>query len=76
MSKKANYRPYRRHDRSELSMTRSGAIHDHNEAGSKLERRFAKAILRKAKDPATSAKVGCDRARVVRAKYHTSITGV
>ena len=55
--------------------TRPHATHDANPPGSKLERRFAKVILRRAKDPATSAKVGYDRARVVRAKYHAAITG-
>ena len=68
MSRLANYRP-RSKQRNQLRKTQTGAIHDHNEAGDKLTRRFAKAILRRKKEPTRSKDLSASRARVVRAKW-------
>ena len=70
MSRLANRRPPRSSERNRKRKTRSLAIHDHNEAGSKLSRRFAKAILRRKKEPARSRTISFDRSCVVRAKWN------
>ena len=73
MSRLANHRPTSK-ERNKIRKTRYGAIHDHNEAGSKLERKFAKAILRRKKEPTRSRDLSFDRAKVVIAKHHAELT--
>ena len=77
---RANHRPISK-QRNQLAKTRYGAIHEHNPAGSKRARRFAKVILRRQraiekrtmKEPDTmkpqSADISFERANVVIAKH-------
>lgn len=69
MSRLANRRPMKSAERNRKRKTRSLAIHEHNEPGSKLARKYAKAILRKMKSPTRSSKLSFDRALAVMARY-------
>lgn len=55
--------------RNRKRKTRSLAIHEHNEPGSKQVRRYAKAILRRKKEKTPSKNLSFERALVVLAKY-------